>query len=186
MIIQDIFKELPTLETTRTVLRKIEKTDAQDMYNYCRDEEVSKYTTWNAHKSIEDTQNYINYILDLYDKGQVSPWGISDKETGRIIGTCDFVSWNIDNSRAEIGYALSREYWGRGFMPEAAKKIIEFGFEQMDLVRIEAGCLLLNIGSSRVMEKAGMKLEGILRRHALHKGHLEDVKIYSIIKGDIG
>ncbi len=94
------------------------------------------------------------------------------------------MNWNIDNYRAEIGYALSREYWGQGYMTECVKRLIEFGFKNMDLVRIEARCVLMNIGSSRVMEKSGMELEGTLRKHILIKGKFEDVKIYSIIKED--
>lgn len=184
MKVEDIFKNIPVLETSRTILRRIEKQDVNDIYNYCKDEEVSKYTTWYAHKSIEDTENFINFVLDRYNNSQLSPWGIQDKSTGKIIGTCDFVNWNIDNYRAEIGYALSRELWGQGYMTECVKKLIEFGFKTMNLVRIEARCNLLNLGSSRVMEKSGMKFEGILRRHILTKGNIEDVKIYSIIKDD--
>ncbi|OAB43726.1 GNAT family N-acetyltransferase [Paenibacillus glacialis] len=184
MKVEDIFKDLPVLETSRTILRKIEKNDVQDIYSYCNDKEVSNYTTWDAHKKLEDTEGFVNFVIDRYSKSQLSPWGIQDKNTEKIIGTCDFVNWNIDNYRAEIGYALSREYWGQGYMTECVKRLIEFGFKNMDLVRIEARCVLMNIGSSRVMEKSGMELEGTLRKHILIKGKFEDVKIYSIIKED--
>ncbi len=157
MDVEDIFKDLPVLETDRTILRKIEKNDVQDIFAYCSDEEVSKYTTWDTHQKIEDTENFVHFVCDRYSKGQLSPWGIQNKTKGKIIGTCDFVNWNSDHCRAEIGYALSREYWGQGYMTECVKKLIEFGFMNMNLVRIEARCLLGNIGSSRVMEKSIIK-----------------------------
>jgi ribosomal-protein-alanine N-acetyltransferase len=181
MKVEDIFNDLPVLETSRTILRKIEKNDVQDIYSYCSDPEVSKYTTWYPHMKIEDTENFIDFIIDKYNKSQISPWGIQDKTTGRIIGTCDFVGWDTNHHKAEIGYALSRDYWGQGYMTECVKKIIEFGFEKMDLVRIEARCILANTGSARVMEKSGMEFEGIYRKQVFIKGKFEDLKMYSII-----
>ncbi|MGO4530378.1 GNAT family N-acetyltransferase [Paenibacillus sp. 2TAF8] len=181
MKVEDIFNDLPVLETSRTILRKIEKNDVQDIYSYCSDPEVSKYTTWYPHMKIEDTENFIDFIIDKYNKSQISPWGIQDKTTGRIIGTCDFVGWDTNHHKAEIGYALSRDYWGQGYMTECVKKIIEFGFEKMDLVRIEARCIPANTGSSRVMEKSGMEFEGICRKQVFIKGKFKDLKMYSII-----
>lgn len=179
---EDIFGDLPILETERTILRKITREDENDMFEYCSDEEVAKYTTWYEHKEIEDTRVFIHMVLDQYHHQQVAPWGIEDKLSGKLIGTCGFVYWNTNHSRAELGYALSRTYWGKGYMSEVVKKMIEFGFTKMELVRIEARCHLENIGSWRVMEKAGMQFEGILRKHLFAKGVHEDVKMYSIIK----
>jgi [ribosomal protein S5]-alanine N-acetyltransferase len=184
MKVEDIFSDLPILETPRTILRKINVNDIQDIFVYCSDEEVSKHTTWDVHKKIEDTDGFVNFVIDRYNNCQLSPWGIQDKITGKIIGTCDFVKWDIDNCRAEIGYALSRKYWGQGYMTECVKKLIEFGFKNMNLIRIEARCVLDNIGSSKVMERSGMKFEGILRKHIFNKGKFQDVKIYSIIDED--
>ncbi|USB33375.1 GNAT family protein [Paenibacillus sp. YPG26] len=182
MKIEDIFSDLPTLETERTILRKIDLEDIQDIYAYCSDEEVSKYTTWEVHRKIEDTKGFVNYVLGKYTNCQLSPWGIQDKNTGKLIGTCDYVNWDIDNYKAEIGYALSRKHWGQGYMTECVKKLIEFGFVSMNLNRIEAKCILDNIGSSRVMEKSGMRLEGILKEYIFNKGNFHDIKIYSIIR----
>lgn len=182
MLVEDIFKDIPVLETSRTILRPIKKKDIQDIFAYCSDEQVAKYTTWNAHQTMEDTERFVDFVLDKYHKHELSPWGIQDKRTGRIIGTCDFVSWSTNHYKAEIGYALSREYWGQGYMTECAKQLIDFGFKRMELERIEARCIVDNIGSSRVMEKSGMQFEGVLRRHIFAKGEFHDLKIYSIIK----
>lgn len=184
MKIEDIYSELPILETDRIKLRKMTINDVNDMYEYCSDEEISKYTVWFSHKSVEDTHQFLRTVLSKYEKQEVSPWGIEDKKTKKFIGTTGFISWDTKNSKAELGYAVSRKFWNQGYMTEAVKRVISFGFKNMDLVRIEARCHPHNIGSARVMEKTGMKFEGILRKHILAKGIHEDVMMYSIIKDD--
>lgn len=158
--------------------------DAADLHSYASNPEVSKYVFWEAHRTLSDTKDYIRFILDLYENGKLSPWGIEYKEDGRLIGTFDFVNWQPNHKSAEIGYALSKDYWGKGIATEAAKELIHFGFTKMDLVRIQAKCLVENAGSERVMEKAGMTFEGILRKFIFIKEAHYDVKMYSIINGD--
>lgn len=177
----DIFGHLPILETERTLLREIRENDAEDMFHYCSNPEVSRYTTWGAHQSIEDTQAFISLILQKYANKNIASWGVVDRFTGKLIGTCGYVFWDAKNSKAEVAYALSREYWNKGYMSEVVNRVIQFGFEEMGLVRIEARCHPDNIGSSKVMEKTGMRLEGILRKHILVKDEYIDVKMYSII-----
>ncbi|GGD12640.1 N-acetyltransferase [Pontibacillus salipaludis] len=180
--IEDIYGNLPKLETKRLLLRKITLEDVDDMYHYVSNEEVTKYVTWEAHKSISDTKEFIEYALTQYENKDLSPWGIEYKESGKFIGTIDFVYWEVNHNVAEIGYALSKDYWGKGISTEAVKEVIMFGFTCMDLVRIQARCLKENRGSERVMEKAGMSFEGILRKSMLVKGKYQDLKMYSILK----
>ncbi|MDR9854723.1 GNAT family N-acetyltransferase [Paenibacillus sp. VCA1] len=174
----------PLLETERLVLRKLTANDVGDVFKYCSDEEISKYTTWHSHQTIEDSRQFVDHVLGLYEQNNLAPWGIEHKETGAVIGTVGFVYWHPKQARAELAYALSRAYWNKGLMSEAAGKVVRFGFEAMQLVRIEARCHLLNIGSSRVMEKCGMEFEGILRKHIFVKGKFEDLKLYAIIHED--
>lgn len=185
MKLMPIFADLPILETDRTILRKIRMEDAHDMFAYCSDEDVAKYTTWYKHLSIEDTKSFINHLLGRYELAKISPWGIQDKLTGKLIGTCGFVQWNTDHASAELGYALSKTYWNQGYMTEIVKKIIDFGFAETGLIRIEARCLVDNIGSAKVMEKSGMQLEGVLRKLVFVKGSHQDLKVYSIIKPEL-
>jgi len=182
MEIEKIYGDLPTLETERLILRKVTIEDLEDMHLYGSDEEVSKFVTWNTHETISDTKGFIDFVLNKYENKQVSPWGIEYKENGKFIGTIDFVWWQPNHKIAEIGYVISKEYWGKGLTTEVAKEIIEFGFEEMDLVRIQARCDVENIGSARVMEKAGMSFEGIIRKGICVKGKHPDLKMYSILK----
>ena len=182
MKIEDIFRDLPTIKTERLVLRKLTQDDAQDVFEYASDPEVPKYSTWSVHQSIEDTKEFLNAVIEEYVNHEIAPWGIVHKADKKVIGTCGFVNWILDDDRAEIGYALSRKYWGQGYMPEAVREAIDFGFRKMQLNRIEARCKVENTASARVMEKVGMKFEGILREHMFVKGKYHDLKIYSILR----
>ena len=89
---------------------------------------------------------------------------------------------NQNHKIAEIGYVISKDYWGKGLTTEVAKELVKFGFEEMDLVRVQARCDVENIASARVMEKAGMTFEGIIRKGIFVKGEHRDLKMYSILK----
>ncbi len=182
MKIEDIFKNFPQLETDRLLLRKLTEADVEDLYDYASQDKVTKYVPWHTHRSREDTQKFIAYALQQYKNHALAPWGIEYKKNGKLIGTIDFVSWQPFHHRAEIGYVLSPDYWGQGIMTEAGKRILAFGFEKMDLVRIYARCTVENTASARVMEKLGMSFEGILRKEAFIKGKHYDMKIYSILR----
>ncbi|MDZ5471392.1 GNAT family protein [Bacillus sp. 31A1R] len=181
MEIKDIYENLPTLETERLILRKITLEDVEDMFSYGSNEEVSKYVTWNTHQTLADSKGFIEFILNQYEQGKVAPWGIEYKENGQFIGTIDFVWWQPQQKTAEIGYVIHQDYWGKGITTEAAKALIQLGFEKMDLARIQARCFVENIGSERVMEKAGMSYEGTLRKGMFIKGKHQDLKMYAII-----
>ncbi|MDM5227329.1 GNAT family protein [Cytobacillus sp. NJ13] len=178
MKIIEKFADVPSIETERLILRKVTLDDTEDMYLYASDEEVTKSVTWDTHSSLTDTIEFINKFLPQYD----APWGIELKENGKFIGTVHFVWWQPEHDSAEIGYVLSKEYWGKGLITEAARAIISFGFDSMNLVRIQARCFLENKGSERVMEKLGMSFEGISRRVMYVKGEHKDLKVYSILK----
>ena len=182
MKIEDIFDNLPTLHTKSLILRKMTLEDAEDLFEYASDPEVTRYVTWEPHKSVNDSINFLKSALQKYENKKVSEWGIIYKENNKFIGTCGYVLWVPVHSLAEIGYALSREYWGRGLMTETVKEVIRFGFEKMNLNRVYARCFMENIGSQKVLEKAGMKFEGILREQMFVKGLFRDMKIYSVLR----
>jgi [ribosomal protein S5]-alanine N-acetyltransferase len=182
MKLLDILAYLPTIETERLLLRKITLNDANDMFEYTSDPQVSEFTTWSTHSSIEDSKYFLKTLVKMYKRRELVDWGIVHKAEKKFIGTCGFVEWRMTHSRAEIGYALSRRYWGEGYMSEAVSAVIDFGFREMQLNKILARCEVNNIASARVMEKVGMKLEGILRQQLFVKGRYWDLKAYSILR----
>lgn len=180
---QIFFTNLPKLETNRLVLRKIEKTDAEDMFEHASNKSISKYVQWDTHKSIDESKGFIKSILSNYIKGEFpAPWAIVYKENNKFIGTIEFTEINAENRYGEIGYAISEEYWGQGLAVEAAKEILKIGFDILYLNRIQACCMTENIQSTKVMTKIGMSCEGILREYSLVKGIFKDIKMYSILK----
>lgn len=179
-----LFARLPRLATDRLVLRPLETGDLQAVYDYASDPQVARYTTWHPHTSLLDSRAFLYAVLDQYNRGDVSPWGLEHREEGRLIGTCGFVGYTPEHGRAELGYALSRRYWGQGYMTEAATAVIAHGFTRFDLNRIEAMCDHENIASARVLEKCGMRFEGILRDFLRIKGHYRSVRMYAILRDD--
>ncbi|SDD25229.1 ribosomal-protein-alanine N-acetyltransferase [Terribacillus halophilus] len=179
---EHILENHPTLETERLLLRKVTPSDAEAIYAYGSDPDVSQFVFWSAYQSMVDTQQFLDNVLSLYESNQAIFWGIELKEEKRLIGTINYVSWQQKHYIGEIGYVLAQPYWHKGYMSEAAKEVIRFGFDRMELERIEAKCLADNEGSERVMQKAGMQYEGTLRKRMYLKGKQHDVKQYSIIR----
>lgn len=179
-----IFSRLSTIDTPRLELRPMSMTDAQDIFDYSRDPSVCEHVLWDAHRSIADSKAYLRYILRQYRNNEPSSWGIELKRTGRLIGTIGFMWWNQQYRSAEVGYSLARAHWNCGYMSEALRGVIAFGFDEMHLYRIEAQHEVSNPASGRVMEKAGMQKEGVLRGRLYNKGRHVDVALYAILRGD--
>ena len=138
--------------------------DAEAMFAYASDPEVARYVLWDTHRSIEDSESFLSFAMEGYERGDFGDWGVVLKDSGAFVGTCGMDGgYAPEHARAEIGYVLSREHWGKGLMPEAVRAVIRFGFGRMRLNRIEARCIAENTASARVMEKAGMTYEGTLR-----------------------
>ena len=181
---QEIFRELPTLETPRLKLRRLMTRDANDVYEYASDPNVSRFVTWETHRSVADSLHFVRMVLNSYNRGEPTSWGIVYKEDRKIIGTGGYHWWQVDSARAEIGYAISSRYWNRGIMTEALNAMVEFGFEKMLLNRIEARCYIKNSASERVLQKCGFRFEGIMRESLYVKGEFQDLKLYSVLKKD--
>ncbi|MCL1795322.1 MAG: GNAT family N-acetyltransferase [Clostridia bacterium] len=181
---EGLFQRLPTIDTERLTLRRMTMADADDVFAYSSDPEVSRHVLWDAHRSIQDSRAYLRYILRQYRVNGPSSWGIEHSGAGRMIGTIGFMWWNREYRSAEVGYSLAREYWNQGLMTEALRAVIRFGFDEMQLYRIEAQHETLNPASGRVMEKAGMRKEGVLRGRLCNKGRHVDVALYAILRGD--
>lgn len=185
MTTTEFYRHLPVLETERLVLRPLEAKDLDDLFEYTQDEETARYVTWNANQTINQAEQFLTYVLSNYEQGKQAPWAIEWKETGKMIGTIDFIHLLLDeNKQAELGYALSRQFWGKGIVTEAVECVMTFGFEELKLERIQARCMEGNIGSARVMEKVGMTYEGTLRRLIFIKGTFHDVKMYSLLRDE--
>ena len=179
---EDVFRDPPVLETSRMCLRKLRMRDAKMLFQWTSDPEVARYVLWEAHQKIGDTRSYLRYMKSLYRQGLPSSWGMELKESGQVIGTIGIMGWMPEHRSAEIGYSLGKPWWHQGYAPEALARVIQLMFEKTEINRIEAQCDVRNPASARVMEKCGMKREGLLRQRVRNKGEMADVLLYSILR----
>ncbi len=177
-----LFRNLPEITTLRLRLRKFCRGDAAAVFAYASDPEVARYTIWAHHESIKTTRKFVDVVLKAYRQGQAAPWAIVLRREDRLIGAIGLRNWMVEHARAEVGYVLARECWGIGYASEALQAVLAFGFSRMSLNRIEAKCVPENLGSIRVLEKAGMRCEGRLRDYEFVKGAYQDLNLYSILK----
>lgn len=171
-----------TIETPRLILRKFELSDAEQMFNnYCSHEIVTEFLTWYPHKTIDDTLSFLNgFVLPAYENEDTYRWAIVSKENNQVIGSIDVVRANDKKRRAELGWVLGDSYWGRGYMPEAAKAVTKLLFDD-GYERIEALHDVRNPKSGRVMSKIGMQHEGVLKHFEPNKDDiLVDCDIWAI------
>lgn len=181
---QEYFARLPVIDTPRLTLRKMRMSDAPAVFSYARDPEVARHVLWEAHASVWETRAYIRYLLWQYRSGLPSSWAIELKETGKVVGTIGYMSYNADNATVEVGYSLAREQWGKGLMTEALTAVITETFRVLDMHRIEAMHFTDNPASGRVMQKCGMTHEGHLRERVCCKGAFRDVEMWGILYKD--
>lgn len=177
-----VFKRIPTLKTENLILRKMSVCDYKDMYEYARQSVVTRYLLWNEHESPDHTYNYLKAVNECYKKGDFFDWAVILKESGKMIGTCGFASFDFDNSRAEIGYVINPSYWGRGIATEAVKAVTEFAFRELGINRVEARFIEGNNASRRVMEKCSMTFEGFHKQYMLIKGEYRNIGICAVTK----
>lgn len=139
---------------------------------------------WSAQRDIGRSEGLLPLLLRRYRADEPSSWGIIDRQTRHLVGTIGYMDYSMDNASVEIGYSLARWLWNGGYMTEALARVIDYTFESMDINRIEAQHELDNPASGRVMEKCGMRKEGVLRQRLYNKGKFVDVALYAILKSD--
>ena len=183
-IIYRIFSDMPTLETERFLLRKLSLDDTDDMFEYSKQQEVTKYLTWSPHPNKTYTFEYLSYLQNRYKTGDFFDWAVICKESGKMIGTCGFTRFFFADNGAEIGYVINPDYNGKGVATEVVGRIIRFGFENLSLERIEGKYMIENTASRRVMEKNGMVFEGIRRKGMLIKGIYRNIGTCAILRED--
>ncbi|WP_077214338.1 GNAT family N-acetyltransferase [Bacillus dakarensis] len=178
----DAFEDFPVLETERFYLRKIELTDAKSIFNYFSKNEVTKFYDLETFSSEQEAIELIHSLLYRYKAKKQIRWGIQPKDRLGIIGSCGFHALELEHFKAEIGYELHPDYWNKGIMTEVIQRVVEYGFTNLELNRVEAFYEPLNHGSQKVLEKNGFKIEGILKKRFLEKGKFVDAAIAAVLR----
>ncbi len=179
-----VFSHIPELITERLTLRKMMVIDAQDMHEYACRNDVTKYLTWAPHPDRAYTVQYLQYLGNRYAAGMFYDWAIIYEPDCKMVGTCGFTSFNCASDSAEVGYVLNPSYWGKGIASEALERVLQFGFEELGLHRIEARFIKENERSRGLMERVGMTFEGYMREAMLVKGSYVTVGICSILRSE--
>jgi ribosomal-protein-alanine N-acetyltransferase len=148
------------LETNRMLLRRQVLSDLDDLYALYCDPEIIKYLP-DAPRNLEETREELEWFLNGHPKyPELGLWATIHKETGKFIGRCGLLPWEIDGTHeVEVAYTIARPYWGQGLATEAARAIRDYGFEKLNLSRLVSLIDPENVASQKVAEKIGMKLE---------------------------
>lgn len=175
------FGKFPVLETERLYFMQITNDDAGDVFELRTDERVIKYSDRPKMKSMDEAVEMIKKISDSFNNNDGIAWAFELKDEKKTVGHITY--WRIikEHHRAEIGYAMFPQYWGKAYMTEALKKIIEFGFAGMKLHSIEASVNPANIPSIKLLERIGFIREAYFKENYFFNGKFLDSVIYSLL-----
>lgn len=171
------------METNRLILRPFTIDDANRVQELAGNEDVAKTTLGIPHPyPIEVAEKWIKNHSKMMEDG-IFPFAIVIKAEDILIGTMT-IRINETHKKAELAYWVGKEYWGNGYATEAAKEIVRYGFENLNLNRIWAKAMTKNTASSKVMINVGMKKEGVLKQDIIKSGVFEDSDIYGLTRSD--
>ena len=167
------------------MLRDVRESDAGDVHAYASDPQVVRYLDWGP-SSIEDTAAFLALARAARDATPRTAYHltIALRADDRAIGGCRIEIRHAAAAAGDLGFVLDRAHWGHGYATEAGRALLRFGFERLGLHRIWARCDVRNAASARVLEKLGMRREGLLRHDVRRKGEWHDSHLYAILEPD--
>ncbi|QFG00644.1 N-acetyltransferase [Psychrobacillus glaciei] len=178
------FNNFPHIETERYLMRSIEISDANAVFHYFSKDEVTKYYDLDTFTDVDEAIQLIENWQKRFVSNAGIRWGIATKDENKIIGSCGYHCWEKEHFKAEVGFEVTPEYWQQGVMAEVLPHVIQYGFEEMGLFRIEALYDPENTASKKTLEKAGFIYEGTLRKSSFEKGRFCDASVCSILKDE--
>lgn len=176
----DIFAAFPEIETDHLILREIMPEDTDAIYAIFSDDEVTRYYDLVTMRRRKEAEELIDFFDQRFESESMIRWGITRKADDVVIGTCGYVL--LHKHRGEIGYDLRRSEWRKGIMSEAIDAIVDFGFHEMGLQRVEALVMPENVASARLLRKLGFTEEGTLRDYDHFKSAFHDMRCFSLLK----
>jgi len=191
-----VARRFPELRTERLLLRRITKRDRSAIFEIFSDEETLRYYDIDPFQKKQEADELIGFFAERERRGVGIRWAIALPGRGedsdgslwknsKLIGTCGFNRFERSEARRGIiGYDLAKEYWGRGYVPEAMQAVIRYGFENLGLNRIEAYAEPGNRASIRVLEKLGFTCEGLLRQFAFYRRAVRDQLCFSLLSSE--
>lgn len=172
----------PILETERLLFREIVEGDYEEIFRCFSNDELTRYYGQESFEQVEQAQELIRNFARTYKEKRGIRWGIEKKGTPGLIGTIGFHAYHLKYKRAEIGYEIHPDHWRKGYMLEAVEKIVDYGFDELNLTRIGAVIFVENEPSSTLIRKAGFVEEGILKKYIYQNGVPHDAYMYALVR----
>ncbi|KGP91776.1 acetyltransferase [Pontibacillus chungwhensis BH030062] len=179
----DYDANLRTITTNRLQLRLFQQADAQEVQRLCHNKQLYQNTLHLPFPyKLKDAKEWIKHHKENFQKGRLFEMAVTDKENGCLYGAIA-LSYKSHANNGELAYWIGEEYWGNGYATEAGEAILEFAFQVKLYHRVYALSFDTNPGSKRVLEKIGMKQEGVLREHVKKDEQYKDLVYFGMLKG---
>ena len=174
-------RSLPTIPTGRLLLRAVTPADVPALFGVFGDPVVCRYWSRPPLPDLDAAAALQAEIARRFEERALFQWGIAERGSGTLVGTCTLAALSAEHRRAELGYALARAAWGRGYVAEALPALIGFAFETLELHRLEADVDPRNERSIRALEREGFEREGHLRERYHVQGEVQDAVLYGLL-----
>ncbi|MCR8643403.1 GNAT family N-acetyltransferase [Paenibacillus sp. N1-5-1-14] len=172
------------LHTERLILRKMNESDAPNLFKIWSDPAVTKYMDIDCFIDEDQAIEMIKLMDELSQDHKAIRYSIIEKESDVIIGTCGYNYFDWDNGRTEVGYDIAKDYWGKGYATEAIGSLVDYAFTTLKLNRIQAKVVPANVGSAKVLEKLNFTFEGTLRQYEKVNDTFNDLNMYARLATD--
>lgn len=167
------------LRTERLHLRKMKVSDSPSLFKIWSDPEVTKFMNVDCFTDESQAKDMIKLLDEFSQDNKAIRFSIIEMESDEIIGSCGFNFLDFENAKAEIGYDITRAFWGRGYASEAICALLDYAFLSLKLNRIEAKVEPENVNSVKVLQKLNFTFEGTLRQSERVNGKFNDLNMYS-------
>ena len=172
----------PTLRTDRLRLRPVDDVDADDLFALHSSAHVLRYWDAPPWSERERAARFVHASRQLAEDGAGARLAVDRLSDGTFIGWCSLSRWNPDHRSAALGYCYADAAWGHGYATEAARALLEWAFDALDLNRVQAETDTRNVASARVLEKLGFVREGTLREDCVVDGDVSDSWVYGLLR----
>lgn len=177
-------ERLPTIETERLRLRWITRDDVPALMSIFSDPSVCRFLLRPPLRDLSGAAELQEEIARLFAERTLFQWGLTERDSDAVVGTCTLAWLSAEHARAELGFVLAQDKWGRGYMGEALPALIDFAFNTLGLHRLEADADPRNDRSIRLLERLGFQREGYQRERYNVNGELQDAVLFGLLRDD--
>ena len=174
----------PRLQGKRLLLRPPASGDADALFALFADPEVMRYWSRPPMTALAEAEGLIGEILHGFDQRTMFNWMVVSRSDDTLIGTCALFRIERRHRRAEIGYSLRSDHWGRGLAAEAVSLMLDWAFRTLDLHRVEADIDPRNDGSRRLLGRLGFASEGMLRERYFVGDEVSDTELFGLLEDE--